>query len=113
MVRFKAVWGPSRTEKKAWGMKWMFSAMLMDGSIRGYTLRFFSDSRRFSVKAHTSGSARADADRLAERDLFSLPELQRGELVEGARVTDILRSKLSPEHVAAAAASAITYRRSR
>lgn len=113
MVRFKAVWGPSRTVTKAWGMKWKFSCLLMDGSIRGYTLRFFFDSRRFSVKAHTSGSARTDADRLAERDLLSLPEMQRGELVEGARVTDILRSKLSPEHIAAAAASAITHRSSR
>lgn len=110
MPSFKAVFGPYNNSTESWGMKWMFNCVLMDGSMRGYTLRFAFDTRKFSVKPHVQPNAQAYAERMAEK-IAALPQVQRGEVVEDARVTDILRDRLPPEHIARAAANAIRFRR--
>ncbi|THK33461.1 hypothetical protein EHS39_36235 [Ensifer sp. MPMI2T] len=85
--------------------------MLEDGDVRGYTLRFYFDTRKFSVKAHTAGNESKYARRLAEQNqLDLLPETQRG-MIEGARVTDLLRERPGDERIARATALAIQFQR--
>lgn len=110
MPRFKAVFGPYNDSTEGWGMKWMFNCVLMDGSMRGYTLRFAFEPRKFSVKPHVQPNAQAYAERMAEK-IAALPQVQRGEIVEGHRVTDILRDHLPPEHIARATAGALRFGR--
>ncbi|EUB97277.1 hypothetical protein PMI07_000853 [Rhizobium sp. CF080] len=111
MAKFKAVWGPYREEIKGYGFKWFFSCVLMDGDVRGYTLTFFLDTRKFRVKHHTGGNESKYAKRLAEQgSLDMLPETQRG-VIEGARVTDILRDRLGDERIARATIAALNYGR--
>lgn len=87
-------------------MTWMFSCLLQDGGVRGYTLRFNFASRKFSVRPHLGGQSAAYARRMAEKDLFDLPEVQRAVPLKG-RVTDLLRARLSAEQIARATAMAI------
>lgn len=109
MPKFKAIWGPYKEEIQGQRIKWMFSCGLEDGSIRGYTLRFYYDSRKFSVRAHIGGASAEYARRMAEKDLFQLPQMRREELFEG-RVTDLLKACLGDERIARATALAIQYR---
>lgn len=111
MVEFKAVFGPYKEERESHRVKWFFSCLLMNDEVRGYTLRFYYASRKFSVKVHSGSGDSKYARALADQGKLSLlPEAQRG-TIKGERVTDILRSKLGEERIARATAAAITYGR--
>ncbi|WP_301557807.1 hypothetical protein [Rhizobium sp. SSA_523] len=111
MARFKAIWGPYREEVQDHRIKWFFSCLLLNDEVRGYTLRFYFETRKFSVKPHTGKADSRYARALSEQGkLALLPEAQRG-IIEGERVTDILRDRLDNERIARATARAIAYRR--
>lgn len=111
MLEFKAVFGPYKTEEERHRIKWFFSCLLMNDEVRGYTLRFYFDSRKFSVKPHGGTADSRYARALADQGKLSLlPEAQRA-TIKGKRVTDILQSKLGPRQIARATAAAIAYRR--
>lgn len=111
MVSFKAVFGPYREEEERHRFKWFFSCLLLNDEVRGYTLRFYYQTRKFSVKPHTGKADSRYARALSEQGkLALLPEAQRG-IIEGERVTDILRDRLGDERIARATARAIAYGR--
>ena len=111
MAKFKAIWGPYREEIQGRRIKWMFTCLLTNDDVRGYTLRFYYDSRKFSVKPHTAGNENKYAASMAEQGkLKLLPEANCG-LIEGRTVTDILKSRLGDERIARATALAIQYGR--
>ena len=111
MPRFKTIWGPSKEEAEGHRICWTFACMWENGNVRGYKLRFHFNTRKFSVKP-LSGRANRYAERMAEKDLLSLPEVQRNETITGKTVTAILKGRLGDERLARAIALAIQYRRS-
>jgi hypothetical protein len=110
LARFKTIWGPSKEEVERHRICWTFACMWENGSVRGYKLRFYFNTRKFSVKP-LQGQANRHAERMAEKDLLSLPEVQRNETISGKTVTGILKARLGDERLARAIALAIQHRR--
>lgn len=110
MARFKAIWGPLKEEVDGRRIKWTFSCVYETGEVQGYCLRFYFNTRKFSVRP-LRGQANRYAQRMGEKDLFALPEIQRAETISGKRVTDILKAHLGDERIAKATALAIQYGR--
>lgn len=106
MVSFKTIWGPSKEEVDTRRIRWTFSCVFENGTVQGYSLRFYFQTRKFSVRP-LKGMANRYAERMTEKDLFQLPELQRSNSITGKRVTDILKARLGEENIARAVALAI------
>lgn len=111
MAKILKVWGPYGEDTSGFRITWKFSALLINGEVQGYTLRFDLSSRKFSVRPHSGAINRRYAESMAQKDLFALPEVQRAEPMKG-RVTDILKAHLKPQHVAKATALALKVRSS-
>ncbi|MES0218049.1 hypothetical protein NKL07_22130 [Mesorhizobium sp. C280B] len=108
MAKIKTIWGPLTTLRGADRFAWLFSGVREDGSRAEWRLLFFFDSRRFTTRLVKRKDAVRTLQRMTEPDLFRLPEVARSETTEG-RVTDLLRARLAPKHIAEATAAALKY----
>lgn len=88
---------------------WYFTGVRADRNnqpveMARWHLRFFLDSRRFSVRALPQTSK----DREMIGQLPLLPEMRATNLMTGP-VTPLLRARLRPEHITEATAAALRY----
>ncbi|SCM79882.1 conserved hypothetical protein [uncultured Pleomorphomonas sp.] len=110
MPRIKAVWGPRKTEEGRARITWWFSGMKEDGELCEWKLVYFADTRRFTCRRVMSMVAKERAGKLERKDLFRIPSAN-GDAIEEGFVTDILKKRLTPEHLAKCAKLSLTYGR--
>lgn len=100
MPKIKTVWGPGKTKVLPDRIRWWFSGVRDNGMKSQWILTFYFDSREFRTK-HTKTE---DDARLPQ-----LPELKRIAEARDGLVTDMLRAKLKPEHIAEATRLALAW----
>lgn len=107
MARLKCIWGPHKEIVGIYLTSWFFTGIGMDDKIHGWSLRFHYKTRAFSARANNSPTLKRKHEMMSQKDLWSLPEVQRATPSKNDTIANLLRASVPPDQLAAAMARAI------
>jgi hypothetical protein len=108
MTKVKAIWGPHGVVRHPDRLVWKFSGARHNGAYARWHLAFWFDSRRFTTRP----LLRHQGDTNRDMQIEAMPSFSGLPVIEG-RMTDLLRARLKPEHIAEATRLALDFQRKR
>jgi hypothetical protein len=106
MSEVRKIWGPNETRQTGARTIWTFSGVRANGEFARWHLSFWFDSRRFTTKP----LLRHATDNEIDGKLDLMPNVTDAPVMKG-RMTDMLRARLQPEHIADATRRALEFQR--